>query len=123
LTSRQTFAPGIYNLSFSVGNNGTYATTNTMTVSLGSFSETFSETGAVPLQPVSRQITLTAPSRLVFATNSGDTDYTGVIIDNVSLVTSVVPVPEPGSLASTAAGTLSLLAAYAVRRWGTPSTT
>jgi hypothetical protein len=100
LTSKTVFTPGTYDISFSIGNNAGFSgtNTNTMTLSLGSFQETFSEAGVQPLQTVSREITLATSSQLVFASPSSDTDNFGVVIDNVSVHAVSAAVPEPSGL-------------------------
>jgi hypothetical protein len=113
LTSKATFTPGTYTLSFDVGNNPSNASPDTMTVSLGSFSHTFTETGTVSLQHFSTQVTLTSPSALVFATPASDNDDIGVVIDNVSLI-SVAAAPEPSTLMTVALGAFGFIA-YGLR--------
>jgi hypothetical protein len=97
LTSKASFAPGQYIFSFSIGNTQIGGPTNTVTVTLGDYQETFSRTGLGTLDTITRAITLTSSAQLVFATPAGDGDDGGIIIDNVSLATAVVP--EPSSLA------------------------
>jgi hypothetical protein len=99
IVTKSVFGPGVYNLSFDLGNDKNIGgLTNSVTVSLGSYSETFTETGNnVPLTTISRTITLMTTSALTFATDPTDSDDGGVVLDNVSL--NPAAVHEPSSLA------------------------
>jgi hypothetical protein len=98
LTTKSSFDAGEYTLSFSIGNTQIGGPTNTMTVSLGNYQETFTRTGLGTFDTITRTIDLTSSAQLVFATPASDSDDGGIIIDNVSLNPSAA-VPEPSSLA------------------------
>jgi PEP-CTERM motif len=98
LATDSSFGPGLYTLSFSIGNTQIGGATNTMTVSLGNYQETFVRTGLGTLDTITRTIDLTSSAQLVFATPASDSDDGGIIIDNVSL-NPTAAVPEPSSFA------------------------
>lgn len=105
LTSKALFDPGTYDLTFVIGNNGATGPANSVSVSLGDYSEDFSRVGYPPLETVERSVTVTSASRLVFATPPTDSDQHGIIIDGVS----VTLVPEPCTLALLCIAALGLL--------------
>ena len=84
-----TLDPGVYELSFSIGNNNRTMpnTTNTVTVSLGAvYGERFSRVGIPPLETITRQIAVNSSTtgRIIF--DSGPpADVEGIIIDDVKL--------------------------------------
>jgi hypothetical protein len=103
LTSKVLFSPGTYEFSFEIGNNiGGSNNPNSVTVSVGNYDQTFTRTGAVPLETIRADVTITTASAIVFATPSSDSDDIGIIIDNVSLSS----VPEPSSAVLAAIGAL-----------------
>jgi hypothetical protein len=114
ITSRATFGPGAYRLAFALGNNAAVGGPNSVTVTLGAYSETFTRVGRVDLEWITRPIVLDSSGRLTFSTPARDGDYSGIVIDDVRLVRSA-GVPEPASLAMLGAGGLGLLG-YARRR-------
>jgi hypothetical protein len=77
LTSNAVFAPETYQLAFDIGSNSSPSGTNTVTVSLDGYSETYSRTGAVPLTMILRTVTVAAT--LIFATTTSETDNAGII--------------------------------------------
>ncbi|WP_186775310.1 PEP-CTERM sorting domain-containing protein [Rubripirellula tenax] len=97
-------APGLYRLSFNLGNNRDFAAENMVTVSLDGYSETFSRTGVVSLESIERLITVTSSSRLSFVTPSSDADLGGIVLDSVA----VTSVPEPSSSVMLAALAFSM---------------
>ncbi len=109
LTSNPTFAAGYYVLSFSLGGNG-YAPpqgqTETVSVSLGSFTTTLTVNPLAPLFPLYTFSFYTTGGNLVFYDNSFDN--IGATLDNVTL-SSTSPVPEPTSLALCGMGALGLV--------------
>jgi hypothetical protein len=113
LASNAVFGPGSYTLSFEIGNNPSNQDPNSMTVSLGSYSQTYTRTGDVPLQLVTATFTTTTGGSLTFGTPLSDSDNIGVVIDNVRLATA--PTPEPSTFALAGLGGLGL-AGYAYRR-------
>ena len=115
LTSKLVFAPGTYQLSFSLGNNSSSNGTNSVTVSLDGYNETFSRTGAVPLETINRTLAVTSASSLVFATPAGDSDDTGIILDNVRLATITTTTPEPSTVAMIASA-VPLVLVHLLRR-------
>jgi hypothetical protein len=118
IVTKTSFGPGTYTLSFDLGNDMNIGgPTNFVTVSLGSFNQTFVETGNnVPLTLFTTTVTLTTASVLTFATPASDSDDGGVVLDNVSVISSAT-VPEPSSLALCGiAGTAGLIIARVRRK-------
>jgi hypothetical protein len=90
------FTPGIYDISFALGGS-TRGDTNTVTVSLGNWSETFTLASSDPLVTYTRTVS-TSGGPLSFSNAGGDN--VGLILDNVSVADRVTAaaVPEPISL-------------------------
>ena len=91
LKSTTVFAAGTYTLTFDLGGNARGAGNDTLTVSLGSWSEVFNVPDTFPLTTITRTFTTTG-GNLSFANGGGDNQ--GIILDNVS----VSATPEPVSL-------------------------
>jgi MYXO-CTERM domain-containing protein len=116
--------PGTWVLEFDLGGNqagGSRSADNSLTVSLGGFSELitrtnvpFPNTPSNTLEHVVRNIVIssTTNGRIVFDA-SGPVDLFGLIIDNVTLTSPTTDIPEPSTLAPAA---LALLAAGLLRR-------
>ena len=100
IVSNMVFGPGAYTLTFLLGNNpGGGANANTLTVSMGDYSNTFTTVGNMPLTQQTLAFTTTVAGSLTF-TQGGPADQQGSIIDNVQ----VSGVPEPGSIVLMSAG-------------------
>ncbi|MFO0012616.1 MAG: PEP-CTERM sorting domain-containing protein [Planctomycetota bacterium] len=115
IETKTAFDAGLYTLSFRIGNNGFYPSSNSVTVSLGDYSEVFVRSGTVNFDLIERQVLLSSSSKLRFATPLSDNDNTGIIIDAVSLTA----VPEPSSVAAFLVGTLLLASRNRIKRQGT----
>lgn len=114
LESKAVFAPGTYTLSFNLGNNGAFASANSVTASLDGFSETFTRSGSPAFQTITRSFTTTSSGRLIFATPASDGDNAGIVLDNVVL--SATAVPEPSTVALIAAALPVALGLYCRNR-------
>jgi len=93
-STKTTFAPGTYVLSIFLGGSQR-GDTNSVTVTLGNYTETFIRQSGHPLAQVTRTITTTG-GPLTFKNAGGDD--VGAILDNVVL-DAAASVPEPASLA------------------------
>ena len=63
LESKMSFSPGTYELTFDIGRNPNgVGLTDSVMISLGEFSETFTRTGSVPLETLTRVFTSTTSS-------------------------------------------------------------
>ena len=109
LTSKMDFGPGNYTFSFEIGNNPSNSALNLLTVSLGNYSESFTRSGTVPLETITREVDVTTASPLIFATPASDNDDIGIIIDDVNVVTTTTAVPEPSSLLVVASTTVCMM--------------
>lgn len=111
-TSFNLMAGMTYTLSFDLGGSARWDGDNSVTVTLGDFSETFTLAADAPLTNFSRQISMSSDmtSSLVFDHAGGDN--MGLILDNVTLS---APVPEPETWAMLVAG-LALLGLKARRK-------
>jgi hypothetical protein len=89
------FGGGAYTLSFQLGGS-TRGDTNTVTVSLGTFSTTITLDSADPMSTYTYNFTTTA-GFLTFAHDGGD--FLGLLLDDVVLQDQVAAVPEPASMA------------------------
>ncbi len=112
LASFNLLAGSTYTLSFDLGGSARPDGDNSVTVSLGDFSETFTLASDAPLTSYSRQISMASnmTSHLIF--DHAGTDNMGLILDNVALS---APVPEPETWAMLVAG-LALLGFNARRK-------
>lgn len=91
------FGPGEYWLTFDIGNNHGLppVNINSVQVTLGDTTNTYTRSGSVPLEQITARYTVTTPSHLVFqGLPIYDTDNASIEIDNVSLNS----VPEPATL-------------------------
>jgi hypothetical protein len=88
ITSRASFGPGEYRLSFALGNVSFAG--NFVTVSLADFSMSFDSTVGMPLTPVSVDFVTTSSGNLAFVAG-GPSDPGGSVIDRVLLTR----LPEP----------------------------
>ena len=104
MESMQDIAPGAYILRFLIGNNPDVGQVNSMTVSLGTYSETFLRDGNMDLELISRAVFVDSQSKLRFETPFSDNDNGGVIIDAIS----VTPVPEPSPVLLLTFGLMNL---------------
>jgi len=102
LISNFLFLPGDYTLTFDFSGNQRNGTTDSMLVTMGSLSETFSSNNDNFLTVV-RNVTVGAGpgDNLTFSHFGGDN--TGLILDNVR-VESIDAIPEPATLALFGAG-------------------
>ncbi|MCX6595656.1 MAG: hypothetical protein NTV70_04745 [Acidobacteria bacterium] len=111
ITTKMAFGAGSYTLMFDLGNNpGGGSSINSLTVTLGNWSETFLTTGYPALTTITRNFSTTG-GNLVFE-QGGPSDQQGTILDNVSLGTSGVQnvaTPEPGSLLLAASAAVTAL--------------
>lgn len=110
ITTKNSFGAGSYTLMFDLGNNpGGGSSINTLTVSLGTWSETFQTTGYPTLTTITRTVS-TSGGNLVFE-QGGPSDQQGSILDNVSLSTSGIQsaTPEPSSLILAASAAITAL--------------
>lgn len=92
-----------YVLRFELGGSAR-GDTNSVTVSLGSFSEVFTMTSSEPLAAIVREITVAAPTSSALVFDHAGGDHLGLLLDDVTL-NSRLPVggpsgtPAPGILA------------------------
>lgn len=110
LSSKLTFAPGTYVVQFDLAGSQR-GTPENVTVTLGSFSESFHRESSDPFTTVTRTVTTTSAGSLSFQNDGGDN--VGALLDNVSVSTSAVP--EPASLALVGTGVACLMG-YSLHR-------
>jgi hypothetical protein len=96
ITTKQTFAPGAYFVTFDLGGNARGDVDKTTTIDLGLFGSFTLASGSPYQQYQTATVTISAPWQLSFADqpNGGNQDI-GNILDNVS----VTSVPEPATWA------------------------
>jgi hypothetical protein len=112
LTSKLTFAPGTYQLSFELGGSQRGVLDHVI-VTLGNYSETFTLQSTDPLTLFTRTVNLSAAAPLSFT--NVEPGNIGGILDNVTVTaTPAAAVPEPSTLALFALGG-GALAGW--RRW------
>lgn len=90
LITKDLFAAGAYTLQFAISGNQRFGS-DALTVSLGDYLETFIVASNDPFIVINRLVNITSVSQLIFS-NAGN-DNLGVILDNVSVELSTVPVP------------------------------
>jgi hypothetical protein len=112
LTSKLTFAPGSYHLSFDLGGSQRGVLDHVI-VALGDFSQTFTRQSSDPLALVTLDVTTSVAGSLSFS--NVEPGNIGAILDNVTVTETTPPaVPEPSTLALLALGG-GALAGW--RRW------
>ncbi len=104
ITTLLSFGAGTYTVSFDLGNNPGGGN-NSLTVSLGNWTETFFTTGYPALTTITRTFS-TAGGQLRFS-QGGPSDQQGSILDNVSLQTTS-ETPEPSTFALIGLGAVAL---------------
>ncbi len=96
LTTKASFGPGSYILSFLLGGS-TLGTTEEVTVSFGTFSEVFSVPSTNPLTLITRAINLGgSDNKLSFANAQGSPSNIGAILDDVTITAVPTPALLPG---------------------------
>jgi hypothetical protein len=94
LTSKTTFGPGTYTVSFDLGGNHRGDGDKTTTVTLGDTSQTYTLASGSALQTYTFTATVSSTSSLIF-TEDDRADNIGNVLDNVSVATmSNVPLPS-----------------------------
>ncbi len=113
-STTQVFAPGRYTLAFAMSGNKRGAGDDTVTISLGSFSYTFTigqddfvYGGSSQFGTVFKNFVTTTAGSLSFADAGADNQ--GAILKNVYLDTAAVPIPAAGGLLLAALGGLAFL--------------
>lgn len=92
LISKEFFAAGAYLLQFAISGNQRNSGSDSVFVSLGDFTEVFELTGFADFMFIERLVNVDAMgSQLIFADLGADN--VGIILDNVSVELSTVPVP------------------------------
>ncbi len=109
--TQMNFAPGNYLIEFSLGGSHR-SSTETVTVSLGNWSEQFTMNASDPFVQFSRTISTTGGSLSFQNSNAGGSPNVGALLDNVSV--SAAAIPEPATLA--VFGGIALAGVFGYRR-------
>ncbi len=113
LTSKQTFAPGTYTLSFDLAGSARGVDDN-VNVNFGPFSQNYFLPSNQGYTLFTQTVTLTAPAQLSFQNvQPGDI---GAILDNVSVISTTSIIPEPSTYAMAVLGAIGMIAYGRVRR-------
>ena len=91
LISKDFFSPGEYTLQFAISGNQRSGT-DSLNVSLGDYFETFVLASNAPFTAINRLVNITGTNSQLIFSNAGS-DNLGIILDNVSVDISTVPVP------------------------------
>lgn len=90
LSSKTSFAPGTYLVSFDLGGSQR-GDTNVVDITMGDFATSITRNSSDPLQLVTYNVTTTTAGPLTFHNLGGDN--IGAILDNVTVSASAVPEP------------------------------
>lgn len=96
ITTNMVFAPGNYVLSFDLSGNARNGANDSVTVSLGSYSEMFTLPGTAGFSTYIRNVNVAGSSQLMFDHAGGD--LLGLLLDNVVVREATTAVPEPSAL-------------------------
>jgi hypothetical protein len=114
LTTKQTFGPGTYDLSFDLAGSARGVDDHVL-VTFGSFSKTYFLPSSQGYTLFNETVTLTAPAQLSF--QNVEPGNIGAILDNVSVIQATSAAPEPATWLS---GGIALAIVAARRRRRTP---
>ncbi len=98
LETKASFAAGSYVLSFELGGNRRFGSSDGVTVKLGNFTQSFTLNPLDPLSLIVLNVTTSIAGKLSFENTGGD--QAGAILDDVTLETAAVPEPSTLVLAS-----------------------
>ena len=108
-TTTEAFAAGTYKLTFDLAGNQRSDIGDEVTVKFGNYSVVLARAGNDPFSTETATVTVASGAHLSFQNAGGDD--VGALLDNVK----VQAVPEPGSLAALALGSLAILRRKRVR--------
>jgi hypothetical protein len=106
MTTKTAFGIGQYTLQFDLGGCYVRNENNTVTVSLGDYSENIVMSRYDKLTTFTRSVYISSPSSMNLSFNNAGGDNVGLILDNVKLSS----VPEPATMALVGIGIVGLLA-------------